>query len=461
MNENESYLFHVEQPTDWNLKPDHFWIYGWFVSKNGVTYTDVRAFVDDVPFTGLLGMPRADIEAAYPGWTKGRAPGFAFRLEPWAGAKLIRLEILNERNEWAEFWRVSIHVSGPGECTKPRLKLRPELIELLYLRLLKHPALHPRIPLEKQARRLVQDFSIQCVDVLPNPPFRGQFEQPKLFAHTQYNKLSILGWLFHEERRIARLLTTTDSVNFNELTHGIEREDVGAKYSQFPQARHSRFQGIIDLSQSAGDPVPLKVFAEFEDGTRELVFAKRLFQWSCVEKESRLPPYDVPHFTHVKTSIANACRDLKIERGGWQFWRETRRMEQLYRDESQDPLPWYDWQQRTPYQAWLAHNELRPRLRAELEKSARLLATRDDAPRFSLLVGTRRAAHGHLDRIAASLRAQIYPRWELLFVIRADADPALTPHIQTIVAADAQRIRFAHGLSRRRRPAVADAAGRS
>jgi glycosyltransferase involved in cell wall biosynthesis/GT2 family glycosyltransferase len=445
MNENESYLFHVEQPTDWNLTPDHFWIYGWFVSKTPTTYVDVRAFIDDVPFTGMLGMPRDDIEAAYPGWTKGRPPGFCFRLEPWAGAKLIRLEILNEDNEWAEFWRVPITVTGRGECTKPKLQLRPELLELLYLRLLKHPALHPKIPLTEQAETLARDFSIQCVDVLPKPPFRGQFEQPALFAHTQYNKLSILGWLFHEEQEVTRLVATTDGVNYNELTHGIDREDVGAKYAQFPQAAKSRYQGIIDLSQNAADPVPLKIFAELADGTRELVFAKRLYQWSCVEKENRLPPYDAPHWRNVKTALLDACRKFGIRPGGLRFWRETKRLEKLYTEEAQDPLPWYDWQERTPYQSWLAHNELRPRLRAEFEKSAAALAATGDAPHFSLLVDTRDGNTGHFDRLAASLREQIYGRWELLFVIRADADPALTAHIETIVATDPERIRFCHG----------------
>jgi glycosyltransferase involved in cell wall biosynthesis/GT2 family glycosyltransferase len=442
MNENESYLFHVEQPSEWERPPEHFWIYGWFVSKNGITYTDLRAFIDDVPFTGMLGMPRDDIEAAYPGWTKGRAPGFAFRLEPWVGAKQIRLEILNEHNEWAEFWRVQIKVTGSGECVRPKLRLRPELIELLYLRLLKHPNLHPKIPFGQQARRLVQDFSVQCVDVLPNPPFRGQFEQPQLIAHTQYNKLSILGWLFHEQRPIARLLATTDSVNFNELTHGIERLDVGQKYASFPQAKHSRFQGIIDLSQASADPVPLKIFAEFEDGTRELVFAKRLYQWSCLEKESRLPPYDLPHFNNVKQAIITACGELNINPGGLRFWRETRRMQKLYQDESQDLLPWYDWQQRAPYASWLSNNQLRPRLRTELERSAKLLA--NSGPHFSLLVDSRTAAVDHLSRLAQSLRAQIYPRWQLMVVIRADANPALTAHVQSLVKQDA-RITFAHG----------------
>ena len=76
MNENESYVFSVEQPAQWSLKPEQFWITGWFVSKNGISYSDVRAFVDDVPHTGLLGLPRRDIEAAYPQWTRGQTRFF-------------------------------------------------------------------------------------------------------------------------------------------------------------------------------------------------------------------------------------------------------------------------------------------------------------------------------------------------------------------------------------------------
>ena len=66
MNENESYVFSVEQPVKWSMPPEQFWITGWFVSKNGVRFVDVRAFIDDVPFMGLLGLPRRDIEAGAP-----------------------------------------------------------------------------------------------------------------------------------------------------------------------------------------------------------------------------------------------------------------------------------------------------------------------------------------------------------------------------------------------------------
>ena len=442
MNENESYLFHIEQPTDWNRTPDHFWIIGWFIAKNDTVYTDMRAFVDDVPFTGLMGMPRPDIEAAYPGWTRGRAPGFAFRLEPWAGAKVIRLEIMNRHNEWAEFWRVSINVAGKGECVRPTPRIRPDLIELLYLNLLKQPMLNPGAPLADHARRLVRDYAITCVDVLPQKPLHGRFEQPKLIAHTQYNKLFVLGWAFDEERPIKRLLATTDGVNYNVLVHGIEREDVGRKYPQFPQARHSRFKGIIDINFIAANPIPLKVFAEYEDGTRQLVFAKRVYQWSCYEKETRLPPFDAGHFRNVREAIIAGCQKLNVAPGGLHFWRESRRMQRLYAEESQDPLPWYDWQQRSLYDSWLAHHQLRPRLRAEMQQQGAALR-QAGGPTFSLLVDTREAGVGLCQRLAQSLRDQLYGGWELLFVIRAEADPSLTKAILGLRAAD-DRIAFAH-----------------
>lgn len=443
MNENESYLFHIEQPTDWNLSPDHFWIYGWFVPKNGAIYTDVRAYIDDVPFTGILGLPRPDIQEAYAGWTKDRAPGFAFRLEPWAGAKRIRLEIMNRDNEWAEFWRTDIEVTGKGECSRHKPQMPAELIEGLFLRLIKHPALHPGAPIADHARRMIQDLSIKCVDVLPNPPFRGQFEQPKLLAHTQYNKLFILGWIFHEQREIRRLLVTTDGNNYNELVHGIEREDVGKKYASFPQAQNSRFQGIIDINQIAANPIPILIFAEFDDGSRELVFAKRVYQWSCLEKECRLPPYDETHFNHVRDSIISACEQLNIEIGGFRFRREIRRIQKLYENESQDPLPWYDWQTRSPYDAWLANNQIRPRLKLEFEKSAQQLAT-SDGLKFSLLLDSRDASFAQVEKLAASLRDQVYTQWQLLVVIRAEADPALTATVQKLQSAD-PRVAYFHG----------------
>lgn len=443
MNENESYLFHIEQPDEWNRAPDHFWIYGWFVSKTADYYTDIRAFIDDVPFTGMMGMPRPDIEAAYSHWTAGKMPGFALRLEPWVGAKTIRLEILNQNHDWSEFWRVKIDITGQGECKRYQPTLHPDLLEMMYLRLIKHGALNPQTPMANQAKRMVRDFSIKCVDVLPQAPLRGQFEQPELFAHTQYNKMAVLGWIFNEERPFKRLLATTDSVNFNVLTHGIEREDVGKKYPQFPQARYSRFQGMIDINQIAPNPIPIKIFGEYEDGSREILFAKRVYQWSCLEKECRLPPYCETHFKNVKQAIIDSCRELGVKTGGLNFWRESRRIKKIFEEDSQDPTPWYDWQSRPGYATWTLNNQLRPRLRQELQLVADQLAA-DDGPTFSILIDSRDTPWAQLLRLTQSIQKQLYSRWQVLFVIRADADPALTAHVQALGESN-RRIVFAHG----------------
>lgn len=456
MNENESYLFHIEQPDLWQRAPDHFWIYGWFVSKNDTTYTDVRAFIDDVPFTGFLGLPRPDIEQAYAGWTKGRSPGFAFRLEPWVGAKTIRLEIQNRNSEWAEFWRVDIQITGTGECRRHQPVIHPRLIELLYLRLFKHQALHPDAPVAAQAKRMVQDFSIKCVDILPNPPFHGEFEKPEFIVHSQYNKISILGWIFHETRSIKRLLATTDSVNFNELVHGIAREDVAAEYGQFPHALKPRFQGIIDINQIAASPIPIKIFAEFEDGTRELVFARRVYQWTCLEKESRLPPYSRDYFHSVKNAILQGCRELNVQPGGLHFWRESRRLHRIFMEESQDPLPWFDWQKKSPYEVWVVNHQLRPRLKLELSHRAAALAE-DQGPQFLLVVDARKIPAGRRLEILESLPSQLYSRWRALVVSREVQIPLpheIAPQIDYLILGPTDD--FAHAVNQQIAAASAD-----
>lgn len=439
MNENESYLFNVEQPTDWHRPPDHFWINGWFVAKNGVHYTDVRAFIDDVPFTGFFGLPRADIEDAYPQWTRGRHPGFAFRLEPWAGAKLIRLEILNEHGEWAEFWRVSIEISGAGECTKPRPKLDPELLELLLLRLLKQGTLNPRFDPERYTRRLVLEHSVIRVEANPVPPLRGQFENPLRIAHTQYDKLHIRGWVIHDTLRVRRVLATTDGHSFNALTYGLPRDDVPHKHPSSPDAADPGFKGIIDLSVHAPDPVPLLVFVELENGALELAFCKRLYQWSCLEKEHRLVPYVRDHYVSIVKRLVHTCRGLGVSLGGLSFWRTVWRIHNMYRDESQDHLPWFGWQRHTPYEAFLAHSQIQPNLRANLVAAAQRLQTAD-GPVISLLVDCRPADAATLRRLAASLQHQIYGRWQAVWVFPGNPSAEAVAAVKALAASDPRHV---------------------
>ena len=435
MNENESYVFSVEHPAKWSLKPEQFWITGWFISKTALRYVDVRAFVDDVPFMGLFGLPRHDIEAAYPQWTHGTHPGFSFRLDPWRGAKLIRLEILNEKNDWAEFWRVPIRVKGQGPCRRIRPALNRDLVKSMLLELLKQPTYRPDFTRDACARKLVRERSVIPLETLPVPPLYGVFEGPHVNAHTQYDKLHIGGWIFHAEQPIQRLIATTDNLTQNNLIHGLEREDVANLFPNQPRAGAAQFRGNVDLPAHLAEPVCLKIFAVYENGGKALAFTKRLYPWTSLEKEHPLPPYSFSNYRDLVRAVLRACRALKVRPGGLAFWRAVAAVHELYRNESTEPLPWFAWQQRPDYPSWLAHNSLAPRLRDALMKSAAALNTTLETS-FALVVDARGAAPGHLERFLDSLRAQFYGRWNLALLQPHDAAPEVGARLHALAERD-------------------------
>ncbi len=437
INENEVYLFCVEHASGWTIKPRQFWISGWFVSKNDIRYTDVRAFLDDVPVMGLFGQPRPDIETTYAHWTRGAHPGFAFRLDPWPSLKLLRLEILNENNDWAEFWRVPITCKGSGPCRRIRPALNPLLVKPMLLELLKQTSLQAPAVRQAHAAKLVRERSVVPLETLPVPPLYGGYEGPNVICHTQYDKLHIGGWLFHTEQPIRQLIATTDNRTQNNLIHGLEREDVAALFPGVPHARHSAFRGSIDLPGHLAEPVCLRIFAILENGEKVLTFTKRLYPWTALEKELPLPPYALDNYRDVVRSVRRACRRLKVRAGGLAFWRAVLEVHKLYRQEALEPLPWFGWQQLTPYASWLAHNSLAPRLRDALQESAARL-TAETGPSFALVVDTHATDPVHLERLLASLRAQLYGRWNLALVQAADATPALASELARLAALDAR-----------------------
>jgi glycosyltransferase involved in cell wall biosynthesis/GT2 family glycosyltransferase len=419
MNENESYLFSVEQPTQWTIPPEQFWITGWFVSKNEMRYVDVRAFVDDVPFMGILGLPRGDIEAAYPQWTAGQHPGFAFRLDPWPGARLIRLEILNANNDWAEFWRVPIRVKGEGKCRPLHPTVNPELVRSMLLELLKQPTFRPGVTRDEHVRRLVRERSVIPLETLPVPPLHGVFEGPHEIAHTQYDKLHIGGWIFHADQAIKRLIATTDNLTQNNLIHGLPRTDVGSLFPGNVRALTAQFRGNVDLPGHLAEPVCLKIFAILENGEKVLGFTKRLYPWTSLEKEHPLPPYSFSNYTDVIAAVLRACRQQKIRLGA-AFWREAWAVHQLYHRESPEALPWFAWQTRDDYSSWLAHNSVAPRLHEVLLRSASHLVAASEVS-FALVVDTRTATSNGLRRLRDSCMAQLYSRWQVALLQPHDA----------------------------------------
>jgi O-antigen biosynthesis protein len=439
INENEAYAFSVEQPVDWNLKPDTFWITGWFIAKQGKNCTDVRAFIDDVPFMGLFGLPRPDVEARYSEWLQGRSAGFAFRLDPWRGARLIRLEILNQDKEWVEFWRVPITVKGRGPARRVRPTLHPKLLKPLLLTLLKQPTLWPKLARPSFARQLVQEYSVIPLEALPVPPLYGFFEGPRLIANTQYHKLHVGGWAFHAQQPIRRLVATIDNVTQNILIHGLPRDDVARLFPGVELARAPLFRGDIDIAADLTSPVSIKVFAELENGEKLLCFNTRIHPWTSIEKEHPLPPYEFRNFLDIVRTVRRAGREYKVRAGGFSFWRTVFAVHRIYRNESQEKLPWFAWQERDAYQTLLARNASTPGLRTAFVRLASDLELRG-GPDFVLAVDVGAADPLRLERLVSSVRAQHYPRWRLVLVQPRDASPEAAATLKRLAAGDSRLV---------------------
>lgn len=420
MNENDAYIFEVETPTDWTFNGEKTWVAGWFLSKNGAIFRDMRAWVDDRVFTGLFALPRPEIELRHRGWTGLPHAGFSFLIDPHPGARLLRLELLDHGNNWVEIWRRKIKVRRSRAPRRPRLKtsLVPEVLTALLKEQRAQPALDDE-GLTRIAQRHVQEIAGEWLDVEPSPPFWGALEDPKQVGHTQFGKLPVVGWLIHEHQPIVRLTASADPVIENALVYGQGREDAARMFPQHPDAARSQFFGMADVNENLPNPLALKIYAELKDGSRHLVFVRRFRQLSCNEKERTYPEFDRARFWRALRALHRACQAQHVSLGPWRdFAGAALRAYRLFRDRAPASLAHLQTDA-DPYQGWLRTNRFSGRLRQQMERAAAALPA--TAPTFALVADARHCQPAHLERLAASLQRQIYPRWELRIACPAEA----------------------------------------
>jgi glycosyltransferase involved in cell wall biosynthesis len=412
VNENDAYIFDVEAPAEWVFAGEPVWISGWFLSKTGATFSDIRAVIDGLPHCGILGLPRPDIEDRHRGRRGLPHPGFLLRVAPPRGAREIRLELLDAGHRWVEFWRTPIKVrAGPAPGGRYETRLLPDHLH----RLLQMRRADPAADLDALAAELALEGAAVPLDTLPNPPFFGALEKPELVGGTQYGKIRVEGWLIHQERRIVRLLGSTHPEVENEFEYGaLARPEAAALFPGHPHAARSQYFGMLDIDETAPGPAVIKMFAELEDGTRHLVFTRRFHPRACHVWERPLPTFAQGELLRCALALRRAAGRLNISLGpvGGQ-WRAWRAAKALYLREAPAAIP-PDPARRDPYDGWQAADRLTPRLRETLAEAARRLGA--NGPRVSVLVDSRGCTPGQLAALGASLLAQIFPNWEACFV---------------------------------------------
>ncbi|WP_438479507.1 glycosyltransferase [Oleiharenicola lentus] len=412
MNENDAYIFDVESPRDWVFNGEPVWISGWFISKVDAVFSDVRAVIDGVPHMGILGMPRPDVEQRYRGRVGLPHAGFLLRVTPPQGARELRIEFLDAGHSWVELWRTPIKVKrGPRSAGSYHLGVLPDHLH----RLLQARRADANTDLAALAQALVREGAAVPLDTLPNPPFFGALEKPELVGGTQYGKVRVEGWIIHQEQRIVRLTGSTHPLIENDFSYGnLPREEAGNLFPDHPHAARSQYFGMLDIDERAPGPAIIKLFAELEDGTRHLVFARRFYQRACAVWEQPLPAFSQGEFYRCARALRRAAKALHLQIGsiGAQ-WSALQAAHALYRREA-PALALNDHSQKDPYASWQKAGEITPRLRGILEHTAQQLAK--NGPTISVLVDARGCPPAQLAQLAAALSSQFYPQWEARFI---------------------------------------------
>ncbi len=436
MNENDAYLFDVELPSEWVFPGKPVWVSGWFLAKNGAVFSDIRAVIDGIPHMGIFGLPRPEIEKKHRGYTGLPHAGFSLYLKPPRRARLFRLEVLDAGHQWVEIWRQKIKVRH-GDNTIGRFNLG--LLSDQMHRLLQARRVEPAADPVALALPLVLEAAAVPLDTLPNPPFFGALEKPELIGGTQFGKVRVEGWLIHLEQRITRLTASTHPLVENELDYGNRpRPEAAALFPNHPCAGISQYFGMLDIDETVPGPVLIRMFAELDDGTRHLVFARRFYPRSCNIWERPLPVFNRRLFFSSARALFAAARQRRIRWRDplktWQAFATAYRNFRRLAPEQTAGRP----ENREPYQTWRQADQLTPQLRKILLTSAAPFMA--DGPTFTLLIDTRECSAGQLAALAQSLRSQLYPRWEAWFV-----GP---------VAGPIEDIRFHHARAPRRKDQI-------
>ncbi len=287
-------------PAAWACPAEPFWVAGWITSP-ALVPVDLRATLGGRVFLGLGGMPRADKEIESRGQAGPPQAGFCFLLQPVAGAQEIRIEVCDQHGRWTEIFRhaVTSPATAPAPASSPP---GPRAL----LRLLQAHQARPHQSWPALAREVLAAEDAVPLDVLPSPPFHGALEEMGTEAPTQYNRLLVTGWLAHRTQRITRLTAFLDTATPLPLVHGLSRPDAVKLGIDLVDGTASRFAGHLEVPPHAPHPLALRIFADLEDGRREMVFTKRFRPVVISGADSDLPPYSAWTFARAAWALWQA-----------------------------------------------------------------------------------------------------------------------------------------------------------
>lgn len=304
------------RPADWHFPAGSSWVAGWLWSPQNRLVTDLRVWIDGRPFLAIWGLPKPGLDERFLHRPGPPYLGFTALVAPHAGSSLLRLEVRDQTNQWTEIFRTPITVAAeapPGSPPPPWTDLLPDLSSALLRLQLRRPG----VAWAALADELISARLAEPLDSLPNPPFHGALEEPRVTGWIRYGRLSITGWLAHRTARITQITAMVDPLQESALLHGLRRDDVDGVFADLPGRENSAFVGHVDLPADTSAPCLLKIFAELDNGEKHLAFAQRFTPRVIAGADQPLPPLSRLTLARAVWALRGSAQRHGLPRASW------------------------------------------------------------------------------------------------------------------------------------------------
>jgi len=303
---------------------------GWAVGKSGSFLTDLRVRLRTAIFPSFYGQPRADLA----GYFKAREPfllaGFEADIVLAIGENLLEFEACEISGRWIPVGRVTL-IGLPG-ATAPTLSsdaVQPhEFARALRLVLQSAAQVAPA----RAAAAVAAALPVPHITRYPAIPFHGHLHHPPLLQRTEFGRVVVEGWLFHESAKIRCIAASVDLQAWQILRQEGSLPYVAGLFPQFPQAAASRIYGPIDVPSQLPQPLSVRVYAELEDGSWHLCHVQRNHFYGDEQSKAPYAHFSAITFARSVRALRTACleRGFAVPLNRW-FYRALREVWLEYR----------------------------------------------------------------------------------------------------------------------------------
>ena len=303
---------------------------GWAVGKPGYFLTDLRVSCAGRVFPAFYGIPRPDLAQFF----KAREPwlpaGFEVDVSLVEGSNHFEFEGCEVSGRWVKLGAVTLQ-GTPAPAAAPLAAAR--LDAAVFARGL-------RLVLQRTVNADPSAAAAAVAALLPQPhvtrfpslPFHGHLHHPPMLQRTEFGRVIVEGWLFHETEKIRRIAATVDLQAWQLLEQEGDFPYVAGLYPQFPQARGSRFHGAIDVPSQLPRPLSVRLYAELADGSWHLCHVERSHLYGDEQAKAPFAPFGLGTFVQSVRALRSACqaRGLAVPVDRW-FIRALREVWGEYR----------------------------------------------------------------------------------------------------------------------------------